>query len=191
MSGQGRNNITRQLNTAGLKVSHGSVSNIIIKYKRQYEQSLQSNTNTNNASVVAPPQPSQEVVQGPPSDAGIGTGIPMNISAGSPLLMTCSASAGTGQAQTKSNFNITPRDGGPLSHFLGEEEVMSNLQSPTSTVSIPPKPFPDIDLLMKNPEEPDDIINQDVITQNAAPEGLDKVELETPVEKRLEEIGYR
>jgi prefoldin subunit 5 len=91
------------------------------------------------------------------------------------LLMTCSASAGTGQA-TKSNAVSR----GPLSHFLGEDDstdeevdppVTTCSNSPTVPVSlIPPKPESpkSRDLLIRDPEvniEPDaNIIN--VTTQN-------------------------
>src|SRR5215469_17184499 len=41
LAGHGRNEITRQLHAQGIKVSHGSVSNIINAYKRQHEQKSQ------------------------------------------------------------------------------------------------------------------------------------------------------
>src|SRR5215471_1582845 len=41
-SGKGRNQITRELHEQGIKVSHGSVSNIINAYKRMHEQPSQS-----------------------------------------------------------------------------------------------------------------------------------------------------
>lgn len=88
MAGHGRNQITRQLHEQGIKVSHGSVSNIINKLK--HEQSSQ-----------LPPQPL-------PPNAGISTGVPMDIGAGSPLL------SGTGQPKaTKSNTNSIPRNREP------------------------------------------------------------------------------
>src|SRR5215510_13186116 len=41
LAGHGRNQITRELHEQGVKVSHGSVSNIINAYKRQHEQQSQ------------------------------------------------------------------------------------------------------------------------------------------------------
>ena len=40
-NGKGRNQITRELHEQGIKVSHGSVSNIINTYKRKHEQPSQ------------------------------------------------------------------------------------------------------------------------------------------------------
>jgi hypothetical protein len=138
LSGHGRNQTTRQLNEQGIKISFGSVSNIINAYKREHEQTSQ------------PPSHGPQ----PEADATI-TGIPMNIGAGSPLLM---ARHSSGQAVSTTNTNSisninTPRDGGPLFHLLGEdtstdeEEVIppvtsySNLPSwmpPTVSMSLYP-----------------------------------------------------
>ena len=47
LAGQGRNQIARQLNKQGLKISNQSVSNIINRDKRQHDQLLQSHTSVN------------------------------------------------------------------------------------------------------------------------------------------------
>ncbi|MGA9150529.1 MAG: hypothetical protein WBZ36_08120, partial [Candidatus Nitrosopolaris sp.] len=60
LTGKGRNQITRELHEQGIRVSHGSISNIIGAYKRKHEQ----------------PKPDD--------DAGIS--VPLNIGADSPLL---------------------------------------------------------------------------------------------------------
>src|SRR5215471_19232149 len=57
-NGKGRNQITRELHEQGIKVSHGSVSNIVNAYKRMHEQ------------------PSQPQVSPESSDAS--TGVDMN-----------------------------------------------------------------------------------------------------------------
>ena len=38
LTGKGRNQITRELHEQGVRVSHGSISNIIGAYKRKHEQ---------------------------------------------------------------------------------------------------------------------------------------------------------
>lgn len=109
LAGKGRNQIARELNEQGMKVSHGSVSNFINAYKRQHEQPSQ------------PPQSSQTLGLQPEADARISTGIDMSNTNGSSLLMARDGS-GTGQAViTNSNSNVIPRDGGPLSHLLCED----------------------------------------------------------------------
>jgi len=85
VAGHGRNQITRELHEQGIKVSHGSISNIIGAYKRKHEQ----------------PKPSPN---------GDDAGVPMNMGGpemrfsgqGSPLL------SGIGQVATTTN-NVTPR----------------------------------------------------------------------------------
>jgi hypothetical protein len=50
LAGHGRNQITRELHDQKIKVSHGSISNIINAYKRQHEQKQWKSdvsTNTN------------------------------------------------------------------------------------------------------------------------------------------------
>src|SRR5215831_5952153 len=42
LTGKGRNQITRELHEQGVRVSHGSISNIIGAYKRKHEQPTQS-----------------------------------------------------------------------------------------------------------------------------------------------------
>ena len=51
LAGKDRNRIDREFQSAGIKVSHGSISNIINTYKREHEQPLQpesSDTGLNN-----------------------------------------------------------------------------------------------------------------------------------------------
>ena len=95
LSGKGRNQIDRDLHEQGVKVSHGSISNIINAYKHEHEHQPQS------------PQP----------EAGsISTGVPMNNIEGSSLLITHS---GIGRAvSTTNSSSVTPKNGGPLSHLL-------------------------------------------------------------------------
>src|SRR5215471_7991002 len=42
LTGKGRNQITRELHEQGVRISHGSISNIIRAYKRKHEQPSQS-----------------------------------------------------------------------------------------------------------------------------------------------------
>jgi hypothetical protein len=93
LAGHGRNQIDRELREQKIKVSHGSISNIINAYKRQYEQPLQSH-------------------------ATISTGIDMNDTGSPPS--TPRFSKGKATSTTTTNV-VIPRDGGPLSHFLNEE----------------------------------------------------------------------
>ena len=67
MAGHGRNQITRDLHGLGIKVSHGSISNIINAYKRKHEQSLQLQPSSPLQQQSSQPQVFQ--FQGPPSDA--------------------------------------------------------------------------------------------------------------------------
>src|SRR5215831_21119542 len=93
LAGHGRNQITREIHRLGIKVSHGSISNIINAYKRKHEQ---------------PSQP-QICPESRTSNAGISTGV----------------GSGTGQAVITTNNStsnvVTPRNGAPLSHLLGED----------------------------------------------------------------------
>src|SRR5215469_1626124 len=124
LAGHGRNQITRDLNEQGIKISHGSVSNFINAYKRQHEQTSQSDANMNNTDSHSP----------------------LTMPSGVEQVVT---------TNTNSNSNVIPRDGGPLSHLLGEdtstheEEVIPSVTSysnspspvvPVSTSLIPPKP---------------------------------------------------
>jgi hypothetical protein len=63
-NGKGRNQITRELHGQGIKVSHGSVSNIINAYKRKHEQ----------------PSKTQVCPELSVSNAGISSGTPMGSS---------------------------------------------------------------------------------------------------------------
>ena len=72
--GFGRNRIDRELREQGIKVSHGSISNIIHAYKRHEQPSRRSQL----------PQPSPSS-QSPPNNANISTGADMNNTDGSPL----------------------------------------------------------------------------------------------------------
>jgi hypothetical protein len=198
LDGLGRNQITRALHEEGIKVSHGSVSNIIIKYKRQNEQSVQPDTQMNNTSVVQPQQPlqpsqlSQSQISprpSPPNDAGISAGIPIN-NIGSPSL-TASGRPGVRLA-TKNNTNVTPRDGGPLSLFihLGEDDSTeeSNLQSPT------PKPdsLPSSGLI-KDPETEMQVTTlqpqqeQKELVANVEELAPEVPEAESEIERRLDQ----
>ena len=144
LGGKKRQEITDNLNLSGIRVSTGSISNIIAEW-RQHEnlqalhagreprltkfrqtctlqpdsnnmqQSLQSNMNN-----MTPH--SSEVQQKSISSNDI-----IKINAEPPLLLVRHGS-GTGQAvsttNTNSNSNIViPRDGGPLSHLLGEDTL--------------------------------------------------------------------
>jgi hypothetical protein len=145
LAGHGRNQITRDMHGLGIKVSHVSISNIINAYKRKHEQ----------------PSQSQICPESRTSNAGISTGV----------------GSGTGQAVTTTNNSnsnvVTPRNGAPLSHLLGEdtstdeEEIISvsvtpysNSPSPVVPVLTPPKqePFPEPkskDLFIKDPDSQD------------------------------------
>jgi hypothetical protein len=59
--GQGRNQITRDLNGQGLRVSHGSVSNIISAYKRKQSPQQQQSSQLQ----PSPPQKQQEAQETP------------------------------------------------------------------------------------------------------------------------------
>ena len=169
LAGHGRNQITREMHRLGIKVSHGSISNIINVYKRKHEQ---------------PSQP-QICPESRTSNAGISAGVDIN-NTGSAHLMTCH-SCGTGQAVTTNNSNsnvVTPRNGAPLSHLLGddtsthEEEIISvsvtpysNSPSPVVPVLTPPKqePLPERkskDLFIKDPD------SQDVLEEESEPMGV-------------------
>jgi len=52
LAGHGRNQIDRELHEQGIKVSHGSISNIINAYKRKHEQPTQSNDNNTDISTA-------------------------------------------------------------------------------------------------------------------------------------------
>ena len=157
--GYGRNQITRVLNGQGIKVSHGSISNIINAYKRKHEQPSQLQPSSLTQQQSSQPQVFQ--FQGPPSDASISTGIDMN--------------------NTGSPSSAAPRDGGPLSHLLNEDPdsnsdpiVADDCQETRENIGdidiLPTKlePFPSEDLETEMSKQ---AINQDdVDSQNAAPE---------------------
>ncbi len=138
LAGHGRNQITREMHGLGIKVSHGSISNIINAYKRKHEQ----------------PSQLQICPESRTSNAGISTGVDIN-NTGSPLLMTFHDSE-TGQAVTTTNNSnsnvVTPR--GPLSNLLGEDntnhtstdEVIPSVtysNSPSPVVPVPTSPNPE------------------------------------------------
>jgi hypothetical protein len=54
LAGKGRNQIDRELHEKGIKVSHGSISNIINTYKRKHEQPLQSDISGTEQTVITP-----------------------------------------------------------------------------------------------------------------------------------------
>ena len=105
LAGKGRNKIDRELREQGIKVSHGSISNFINAYKRKHEQLSQP----------------QVCPESRTSNAGISTGFD---NTDSHLLMTCHGS-GIGQTTTTNSSSnvVTSRDGGPLSHLLGEDNT--------------------------------------------------------------------
>ncbi|MGC2683832.1 MAG: hypothetical protein WA323_18390, partial [Candidatus Nitrosopolaris sp.] len=86
LAGHGRNQITRDMHGLGIKVSHGSISNIINAYKRKHEQ----------------PSQSQICPESRTSNAGISTGV----GSGTGQAVTTT---------NNSNSNVvTPRNGAPL-----------------------------------------------------------------------------
>jgi len=54
LAGKGRNQIDRELREKGIKVSHGSISNIINTYKRKHEQPLQIDISGTEQAVITP-----------------------------------------------------------------------------------------------------------------------------------------
>src|SRR5215467_6835455 len=110
LAGHGRNQITREMHGLGIKVSHGSISNIINAYKRKHEQPSQ-------------PRP-------PPNDDNVG--IPMNIGASSTPL--------NGITTTNSNVNsntkyVKRNEGGPLLCFLSSDmDTIRNVNATTNPI---------------------------------------------------------
>jgi len=51
-TGHGRNEIDRLMSQQGIKVSHGSISNIIAAHRRQHEQSPQLQPSNDNATII-------------------------------------------------------------------------------------------------------------------------------------------
>lgn len=104
LAGQGRNAIDRELKTQGIKVSHGSISNVINRHKQQHKDICQNHAICNEESIVVQDSAlSPTLIQ--PNDDSTGTstaGINMTIGAGSPLL------SGTGKVVT-SNANSNSR----------------------------------------------------------------------------------
>ena len=128
LEGHGRNKIAQILNEQGIKISQGSVGNIIrssfnnsnssnnnstsMEPEVKHDNSIQANIGQpsqlqsyqSQPQLLLQSQTQQQQQQQPRSessfDAGISTGIPMNIGAGFPVLMARSASAGIGQAVT-------------------------------------------------------------------------------------------
>lgn len=163
--GRGRNEIARLLTGQGFHISEGTVGNIVRAYRQQPSQPVYS-------IIEQPSQRQQPLLQPPPPNTGINSGIPIKKTDGSSLL------SGTGLAVTNSNPNVIPRHGGPLSHLLCEVDedttvVNSSAYSIiTNTTSPAPTIMPSRNLLIKDPEvniDPDDIII-DVNSQNETTE---------------------
>jgi hypothetical protein len=160
--GYGRNQIVRELNNRGVKISTTTVTYLIQDWKHQHqhqpqqEQAITTNEPPLRLSQQSSPQSPQtlspqsqvysESLQSMSGDnSSISTGIDMNNTDGSSLLMARHGS-GIGQAViTNSNSNVIPRDGGPLSHLLcddnstDEEEVITPVTSYSNLPSsVPP-----------------------------------------------------
>jgi hypothetical protein len=124
LAGQGRNQIDRELRKEGIQVSHGSISNVIIKYKKEHEQLLQKDTKVNDASTVAPPQPSQ----GPPeAGANISTSFPIK-KTGSPSLPGLAHGVGlTETVADKNDYNTRvathPEEGPDELQFKEDSDI--------------------------------------------------------------------
>lgn len=106
LAGQGRNAIDRQLKIEGARVSHGSISNIINRYKCEYEQSLQPNSSISiGVGLKETSHPSLK----PQNVNGVGLVV---------------------QAPTNPNFTSIhrpkPRDGGPLLSYLPVENPIED-----------------------------------------------------------------
>jgi hypothetical protein len=112
LDGHGRNQITRELHEQGIKISHGSVSNFINAYKRKHEQ---------------PPSPPEQQASSGSNNAGISTADKKNIGESSPLF--------SGKGKATSDSFVTPRDGGPLTHFFSgkDKDTMTTVADPISS----------------------------------------------------------
>jgi hypothetical protein len=113
LAGFGRNKIDRQLKIESVKISHGSISNVINMYKRKHEQSLQSASSCN------------EVIAQPDASISIGVGLKET----SPPSLKPQDAHGVGLAFIPINPNSSakpkPRNGSPLSHILIEDTSKS------------------------------------------------------------------
>lgn len=165
---RGRNEITRLLNGQGLHISEGSVGNIIRAYHTEHTEYGNSDIQSLQPGVV----PNSEVLTSPQvPGASISTGINKN-DTGSPSPM---AKVHSGLGQANNVNSVTHANGGPLLHFLSENNDMdrfafsiwidSNRTTITtdkedvippvpamSVLSIPPKLNPSRDLFIKDPE---------------------------------------
>jgi hypothetical protein len=150
-------------------ISTGSVSNIIEAYK----SSGKNGTATIDVVKI------QEQSELP---ATIGTASDIK-KIGSPLLMTGQATITT--TNSRSNV-VTPRNGAPLSHLLGEDTSTneaisvtpySNSPSPVVPVLTPPKqgPFQSKDLFIKDPDSQDVLEEESEIPGG----GLSKEEIDS------------
>lgn len=138
LAGHGRNQIDRELHEEGVKVSHGSISNIINAYKHEHEQPLQ-------------PQSPQTLSPQPEADAGISTGVPMNNIDGSSVLIPGSELAVT-----------STRDAGSLADDK-DTTINPDPQSTTELefIDFDNKPYPEF---YPNPIIKPSDINQDAPT---------------------------
>jgi hypothetical protein len=131
--GYGRNQIARELNNQGIKISTTTVTHLIQDWKHQHQhQPQQEQATTTNESPLrlsqhSSPQSPQtlspqsqvysESLQSMSGDnSSISTSVNMNNTDGSSLLMTRHGS-GIGKATKEMNSNVTVRNGGPLSHL--------------------------------------------------------------------------
>src|SRR5215469_8475200 len=141
LTGKGRNRITRELHEQGVRVSHGSISNIIRAYKRKHEQ------------------PSQPQVSPESSDAS--TGVDMN------SMSTPSSTASRDEGPLSHLLNEDPTSNSDPIVADHCQETWENI----GDIDILPtklEPFPSEDLETEMSKQ---AINQDdVNAQNAAPE---------------------
>ena len=138
-AGHGRNQITREMHRLGIKVSHGSISNIINVYKRKHEQ---------------PSQP-QVCPESRTSKTGVSTGV----GSGTGQVVTTTSS---NVVKPRNGAPLSHLLGEDTS--TDEEEIISvsvtpysNSPSPVVPVLTPPKqePFPEPkskDLFIKDPD---------------------------------------
>lgn len=180
---KGRNEIAREIN-----ISQGSVHNILRAYKDK-STAIANNGNQNHSQISVTPVEdihTESLSQGPvinayeqkyeqplqaQSQICSNTAPDMN-NVASPTSMT-QVHSGVGQTNSSSNV-VTPRDGGPLLHFLNENPdsnsvVVDDCQDVGDIDILPTKlePFPSRDPEMEiQVNIGPDAINQDVNSQN-------------------------
>src|SRR5215469_2640092 len=147
LTGKGRNQITRELHEQGVRVSHGSISNIIGAYKRKHEQ------------------PSQPQVSPDSSDAS--TGVDMN---------STSSSSSTAPRDGGPLSHLLNEDPDSNSDPIVADDCRETWENIGDIDILPTKlePFPSEDFeteMSKQANIETNAINQDhVDSQNAAPE---------------------